>query len=196
MAPTDPLVEQVDQLQFRLQTGPCLAAALEGGLFIAGDLPTDTRWPEFGREAHEATGVVSMLSYRLFLEDAEDVAGLNLYSTRAHAFDAASEAAALLFATHGALALARAQAKHQSDHLVIALENAREIGIALGILMYSMKLTREQAFDLLRMVSQHSQRKLAAIAAEVADTGALPALPPLKTSRAVSSAFATMNQST
>ena len=180
LAPTGPLVEQVDRLQYQLGTGPCLAAALEGRLFNAGDLRADTRWPEFGRRAHETTGVTSMLSYRFFLEDADDAAGLNFYSTRSHAFDSASEAAALLFATHGALALARAEAKNQSEHLAVALQNAREIGIAIGVLMYSMKLTRDQAFDVLRMLSQHTQRKLASIAAEVAHTGALPVLLPLK----------------
>jgi AmiR/NasT family two-component response regulator len=34
-------------------------------------------------------------------------------------------------------------------------------------------VTRDQAYDLLRRASQHSQRKLADIAAEVADIGIL-----------------------
>jgi AmiR/NasT family two-component response regulator len=44
----------------------------------------------------------------------------------------------------------------------------------MGIIMASYKVTREQAFDLLRLASQKSHRKVAEIAAEVADTGALP----------------------
>jgi hypothetical protein len=40
--------------------------------------------------------------------------------------------------------------------------------------MASPKVTRDQAFDLLRMASQHSNRKLADVAERVAETGALP----------------------
>ncbi|MDT4915523.1 MAG: hypothetical protein QOH89_223 [Pseudonocardiales bacterium] len=36
------------------------------------------------------------------------------------------------------------------------------------------KVTRDQAFDLLRMASQHTHRKVADIAAHVTETGALP----------------------
>jgi 2-keto-3-deoxy-L-rhamnonate aldolase RhmA len=45
------------------------------------------------------------------------------------------------------------------------------------VLMAQQKITREQAFDLLRIASQHGHRKLAEIAAQVAETGALPAIP-------------------
>ena len=54
------------------------------------------------------------------------------------------------------------------------MKNSRDIGCAMGVLMATHKVTREQAFDLLRMASQHAHRKLADIAAEVADTGTLP----------------------
>lgn len=40
--------------------------------------------------------------------------------------------------------------------------------------MTQHKISREQAFDLLRLASQHTHRKLAEIAYDVADTGALP----------------------
>jgi hypothetical protein len=48
--------------------------------------------------------------------------------------------------------------------------------------MTQHKFTREQAFDLLRIASQHTHRKLAAIAVEVADTGTLT-LPEIGKSR-------------
>lgn len=69
----------------------------------------------------------------------------------------------------------RLQAKN--EHLQRALASNREIGAAMGILMIEHKLTGDQAFDLLRRASQHSHRKLAALAAEVAETGVLD-LPP------------------
>jgi AmiR/NasT family two-component response regulator len=57
------------------------------------------------------------------------------------------------------------------------LKTSREIGIAMGILMNASKLTRDQAFDLLRIASQHTHRKLSEIAADIAETGQLPTLP-------------------
>ena len=53
------------------------------------------------------------------------------------------------------------------------LDSNREIGVALGILMSRHLITQAQAFDLLRMASQHTHRKLREIATEVAETGML-----------------------
>ena len=54
-----------------------------------------------------------------------------------------------------------------------ALQSNREIGVAMGILMNQHRFTRQEAFDVLRVASQNSNRKLADIAVEVADTGTL-----------------------
>ena len=45
--------------------------------------------------------------------------------------------------------------------------------------MHQHKITQQQAFDLLRIASQHTHRKLVDIATEVAETGTLelPSLP-------------------
>lgn len=43
----------------------------------------------------------------------------------------------------------------------------------MGILMHQHRLTRDQAFDLLRVASQDSNRTLADIASDVAETGEL-----------------------
>jgi hypothetical protein len=44
----------------------------------------------------------------------------------------------------------------------------------MGVLVATLKVTRDQAFDLLRIASQNSNRRLVHIAAEVNDTGVLP----------------------
>ncbi len=44
----------------------------------------------------------------------------------------------------------------------------------MGIIMALHKITKEQAFDALRVASQHTHRKLAVIARDVAETGELP----------------------
>jgi hypothetical protein len=61
----------------------------------------------------------------------------------------------------------------QAENLRIALASNRQIGMALGIVMDSRKLTSDHAFDLLRRVSQHRHRKLHEIALEVIETGAI-----------------------
>lgn len=174
-AATSELVMKCDQIQYELASGPCVDAALEQSVFNAADLRTDPRWPEFGHRCVEHTGIVSMLSIRLFVEsDAGMIAGLNMYSHQPDAFDDNSEAVGQLLATHGALAVAKASAQDKSRNLLRALETSREIGMAMGIIMNACKVTRDQAFDLLRTASQHSHRRLADVASLVAETGAVP----------------------
>jgi uncharacterized membrane protein len=54
-----------------------------------------------------------------------------------------------------------------------ALESNRDIGAATGIIMSRFRLTRDQAFDALRMVSQRQHRKLREVADDVLTTGTL-----------------------
>lgn len=178
VAATSQLVRDVDTIQYELGHGPCVDAILEKTVFNARDLRTDPRWPEFGRQAYETAGIVSMLSLRMFFEDEPDViAGLNMYATHPDAFDETAETLALLLVTHGALAVALAASRDRSTHPTIALKNSREIGVAMGVLMTRLKITRDDAFDLMRIASQHTHRKVHDIAIEVADTGRLPNLP-------------------
>ena len=60
------------------------------------------------------------------------------------------------------------------DNLEIALGHSRDIGVAMGIVMATEKVTRDCAFEMLRMVSQHQNRKLFLVADDVIETGTLP----------------------
>jgi hypothetical protein len=75
--------------------------------------------------------------------------------------------------SHERLRDAMARAQDQATNLAEAVDSNRRIGQALGILMISYKLTDQQAFDLLRGVSQHTHRKLRDIADDVCHTGSL-----------------------
>jgi GAF domain-containing protein len=182
LAPTGEVVLRTDSIQYELCSGPCVDAVSKNAVFRTGDLREDDRWPDFGWRAYESTGVLSMLSVGVFLEDEEIVVGLNMYSTTTDAFDDHDEMIGTLLATHGALAVASAAAHERAENLETALKTSREIGVAMGVLMTQHKFTREQAFDLLRIASQHTHRKLADIAVEVADTGTLT-LPEIGKSR-------------
>jgi hypothetical protein len=66
-----------------------------------------------------------------------------------------------------------AKAQSQVANLEIALNSNRDIGTAIGILMNAHLVTQDQAFTMLRTVSQHSHRKLREVANDVIFTGAL-----------------------
>lgn len=172
VASTDPGAVAVDKIQYELRSGPCVDAILQETVFRIDDLRTDARWPEMGERAVSA-GVRSMLSLRLFLENDDLVAGLNMYATRTNAFDDNAQTIGILLATHGALAISAAAARERAAQLRQALVTSREIGVAMGVLMSLHKTTRDQAFDLLRIASQNTNRKLADIATEVGDTGTI-----------------------
>jgi hypothetical protein len=76
-----------------------------------------------------------------------------------------------------------AAAQQEIVGLQAALVSNREIGIATGILMAQHKLTDQQAFDLLRVASQHSNRKLRDVASDVVFAGTLPDSGPGRASR-------------
>jgi AmiR/NasT family two-component response regulator len=64
--------------------------------------------------------------------------------------------------------------EYHSMHLARTVEHARDIGIAMGIVMATEKLSRQGAFDRLRTVSQSQNRRVFLIAAEVIASGILP----------------------
>ena len=81
-----------------------------------------------------------------------------------------------MLATHGSLLVTAMMAREAAKNLAEALQTNREVGVAMGVLMHRHKLTREQAFDLLRLAGQDGNRSLADVATEVADTGDLTSL--------------------
>jgi chromosome segregation ATPase len=66
----------------------------------------------------------------------------------------------------------------QAANLEIALQTARTIGAAVGIVMARYRVSEVGAFELLKKASQESNRKLRLVAADVVLTGDLPGPPP------------------
>ena len=77
-----------------------------------------------------------------------------------------------------------AEAHARADNLEVALHTSRRIGAAVGIVMSQYRLTDEGAVDVLRAISQHTNRKLRDIAEDVLYTGALELGPPARPSHA------------
>ena len=65
-------------------------------------------------------------------------------------------------------------AELEAHNLRRALERSRDIGTAVGVLMALRKVTRDEAFELLRRTSQDHNRKVHALALDVISTGVLP----------------------
>ncbi|KRF48728.1 hypothetical protein ASH01_03370 [Terrabacter sp. Soil811] len=176
VAATDDIARQADAIQYAVGSGPCLDAIVDDTLYRPRDLRHDERWPEYGERVSREVGMRSMLSYRLGHEIGDRVDGLNIYSDEVGAFDERSEVVGLMLATHGALAVALTANQERVENLQKALLSNREIGVAMGVLMARHRVTRDQAFGLLRMASQNTNRKLHDVALEVADTGSLPSI--------------------
>ena len=175
VATTDERAQAADSLQYQLRSGPCVDAVVHDMVFVVDDLTVDSRWRVFSRRAADEYGVRSVLSHRLQLDDqANTIGGLNVHSTRPNAFPDTDTELGHLLATHAALAIAAAGSAVKAAQLQRALESNRDIGVAIGILMARYEVTREQAFDLMRIASQREHRELHAVALQIAETGALP----------------------
>ena len=173
-ASTDHTAVRADILQYRIGAGPAVDAVYDGGVYVTGDVANDPRWGQWGQRVQAEVGVRSVMTQRLHLHDDSGViAALNIYSGEPDVFTDQAVGVGLVLATHGALLVTAMQAEDKSSNLRLALESNREIGVAVGVLMTVHHVTQVQAFDLLRAVSQHTNRKLAVIAQEVADTGTL-----------------------
>ena len=160
----------VDTIQAEVGEGPCVDAIIEQQVFITGDLLSERRWPQFARRAHQETGVTSILSIRLFVEQ-DTMGALNLYSTEADAFDETDVALAAVFATHAAVAMSTARREANLERKAASRDL---IGRAKGIVMALRHVSDDEAFALLREASQRLNVKLSAVAQQVSDTGELP----------------------
>jgi GAF domain-containing protein len=171
-----PLPATVDHLQHTVGEGPCLDSVRQDQVTWVDDLLTDDRWPRFAKRCVAETGVVSVLSVPLTL-GARDQAALNLYATRSHAFEDRDAALGSIVAPFAALSVQQALREQDASDFDEALSSSRQIGTAVGILMARESVTSEQAFSLLREVSNHLNRKLRQVAAYVELTGELPPVP-------------------
>lgn len=168
VATTDPVPQDLDELQKELGSGPCLTAARKQIVVRIHDIATDSRWPRF-RAAAVDRGVASMLCLPLNVDD--DLFGtLSLYSTDVGAFRDGAEPVARLLAALAAVALA--ESRH-AEHLLAALVNRDLIGQAKGILMRDRRITAAEAFTMLRQCSQNTNTKLIDVAQRVIETGTI-----------------------
>ena len=159
---------ELDQLQKRVDSGPCIDAARDQQVYRIDDTGSESRWPEFCTAA-VPFDVSSMLCIPLWIDE-RTLGTLSLYSDQRYGFGSQDEPIAALFATLSAIALTGAQ---RADQLRTAMRNRDVIGQAKGILMERHRVTAEGAFTLLTQASQTVNRKLYAVCQHLVETGEL-----------------------
>jgi GAF domain-containing protein len=165
-AATSSLASDFDVLQDETGQGPCLDAIWQQQTVRVDDLASDPRWPVLGPRAAER-GIGSMLCLQLFVHR-DTLGALDLLGLATSAFTDESEHVGLLLASHAAIAAADA---HHFENVSSALMNRDVIGQAKGILMERFKITADEAFTVLAKVSQDTNRKVSAVAEDLARTG-------------------------
>ena len=169
-AATDELVRRGDELQYAFGEGPCLDAIWHYDTVISADLAQEDRWTRWAPCVAAELKFRSMLCLRLFTST-ELVGGLNLYSKEIDAFDEDDAYTGTYLAAHIAVAVAATQ---QADGIRIGALNRTIIGQAQGILMERYKIDAEEAFNVMRRVSQDNNIKVIRVADELVRTRRTP----------------------
>ncbi|HJR44699.1 MAG TPA: GAF and ANTAR domain-containing protein, partial [Actinomycetota bacterium] len=169
-AASDEYALEIDKIQYSSNEGPCVAAIDDGEIKRIEAVSEEKRWPEFCRRA-EKHGFRSGLSLPLKMNGT--VGALNLYALTEGAYDERSQAIAEIFARQVTIALQNAETylatRDLADGLNTALQSRDMIGQAKGILMERENISDEEAFEMLKRISQNSNIKLRDVAQKVID---------------------------
>lgn len=170
-ASADALAGQLDERQYEHAMGPCLQALASGEVVMAQDLAVEDRWGVYPAIAM-AQGILAILAIPLIV-GGRLVGVLNLYARTPQAFSAVDRRLAGLLAGQAAIAITAALRHYDevtlSDHLRIALSSRSVIDQAIGIVIAQRRCSPEEAFAILRAMSQRRNIKLRHIAVELVD---------------------------
>jgi anti-anti-sigma factor len=170
VAASDDTISDMDANQYATGEGPCIDATVEGRWFHAESLEHETRWPAFSPRAR-SLGISAILSSPL-VADGQPVGALNIYSRTALAFAAKEQELAATFAAEASRVLTAALAvdDHMTERLQEALRTRELIAEAQGVIMARQGVGENEAFDILRHLSQTTNRSLRERAEAVVDS--------------------------
>jgi transcriptional regulator with GAF, ATPase, and Fis domain len=164
---TGALALALDESQYELGHGPCLAAASSTTTQAIADMTSENRWPGWTSRALQA-GAHSSLSIGLPVQEAVTGA-LNLYAIKPHAFGDDAVAAAKTFASYATVAMANAYLYDVkttlAQHMEMAMKSRAVIEQAKGIIMGDRRCTADEAFTILTKLSQDTNHKVRDVAA-------------------------------
>lgn len=156
----------LDEIQQRHNEGPCLSAAWDQQLIRIDDIRREQRWPRYCRDAAEATPIRSVMSFQL-LADPQTMGAFNFYAERPRAFDDEAVEVGLVLATHTALVW---NLLRRDEQFRAALASRDIIGQAKGMIMERFNIDAEQAFELLKRLSQGSNTPVVEVAHQVVES--------------------------
>lgn len=168
VASSDERANAVDEVQYKVDDGPCLRALRTGRIVAIDDLANDLEWDLF-RSRGLRSGVGSSLS--LPVHAGRTRAAMNLYAEHAYAFTPQARQRAELIAT--AIGQALGLAIRISDqvtlsaHLQTAMVSRATIDQAIGVLMSQSHCSPQAAFDILSRASMNRNIKLRDVAGEI-----------------------------
>lgn len=167
---SDDIVRRANELQHELGEGPCLDVMREQDTLVSADLARERRWPAWAARVYDELGVGSMMSILVY-NDALSFGAVSLYAGRGECFDADDVAVGHALAGHLAVVMTSGR---QIDQLGLALNSRTLIGQATGLVMGRFSIDADQAFDYLRRLSSHSNRKLTDVCGEIVRTRKVP----------------------
>jgi GAF domain-containing protein len=170
VASSDQRANSLDERQYATGEGPCLHSLDTGQTLQVPDFEVENRWPRYVSAAR-SQGLRCSLSLPLTVHQVT-AGAMNIYGfERTQMFTGPVGQRCEVFAGQAAgalqLALSQARASELRDQLEEALSSRTVIDQAIGILMGQQHCTADEAFALLRMRSQSSQRKLRDVAADL-----------------------------
>ena len=163
VAASDPLADELDEVQYRFGEGPCYSAVTDERFVLVNNMADSPRFPNYAPQA-AAHGVGTQSAMQLVSNG--DRAGLNVYGRRAGAFNKTTLLLAELLAAQGAIMLGYAQ---QLEGLGQAVKTRQDIGTAVGIVMERFGLAQPRAFAYLVRLSQTRNTKLRLIARQIVE---------------------------
>jgi GAF domain-containing protein len=175
VAATDGPSHVLEQAQSETGQGPCVEAFVRNDIVVAEDLAVDPRWPAISGTLTRA-GISAVLGCPLRLGGVP-VGTINVYLDRPHRWDESERAALVRYGDVIESVLTAAMAAHRAGEIAGQLQYALDYRVvierAVGYLMAQRRLDSVAAFTVLRRAARDQRRKVADVARELLDTGAL-----------------------
>lgn len=163
--------QDLDEVQYKFQDGPCLRASRTQFMVHAPELEADDRWPDY-RQFVLDRGVRSVLAIPFPMEN-DDRAALNLYADVSHAFTPEKVELARGYAQQAsqafALALDLARHKDTAANALKAMKSRTTINLAVGMIMGQNNCSQDRAVEILKSASSSRNIKLSDVAAAMVE---------------------------
>lgn len=169
VASSDDRARVMDEVQYKVQDGPCLSALREDITVHVPDLAGDGRWPDYAAAVAEEK--INAIVAVPFLSEGNSKAALNLYSEDTDGFTDDAIRRAEEFALHAStslrLALRIAQLTDAQANLAAAMESRTIIDLAAGAIMAENRCSQDKAMTILKNASSSRNLKLRDVASMV-----------------------------